>query len=782
MAQEGPTQERDSANDGAYARFLTVGALSAQDVLTEGDFAETTGFHNPGDGGGALYRIQKAGGGTTANGADVVSAGTGLVAVLAEREAVNYAMFGAVSDGENDDGAQIKLAHEYANRTRVPVVNTTGEFWLKQTNSIPIVTNVSWGHTIFHINERHNGRRRARFIVQNDEPTARVDLESEIKRVLLEKVRPGVQIIPELAPYAGHLVRMVDRNDRIGIRAGERYSKRGWAREELFYVEEEGRIIGDIAWGFTDLTSITATPCNRNYLVVEGGGFHVSGDTPVSERRGYHKVGIDVRRSRTIVREQWVGLEKGRRDNSLEPRSGFYSLSSVYDVTLENIRLMPWEKNREGRDRDVQHGTYGISGGRMLHCTFRNLTAEAGHVAWGVFGTNVNKNFRLESCRLNRVDVHFHCWNLYIRDCTIGFKGITVTGGGDLVIENTVRHGSSFIGFRSDYGSKWDGHIRIRGCTFRPTSRRWVSVLAFRPRDFDYKYQVGYGRSIEISDMVIDFGGRPESEAMCWLVSVSRFSKTEAGSRLLFPQQLTFRNITVEGRAQGVRILRVPDPYGFDLRSEGGYDGDALQANCSLVCENVQLEKLTVGGREDQRDQERQEGREGRRRRERRVDDVHLQIGGEAAGDYADALALYPMIRFTDCEGVCLGLRNCVASAVFERCSVNTVQAPGLRGELMFDSCRFRPNVLQAAGAFNNVESSLGTRFRDCTVHAPVVNGKPDPDLVDRIGFLEINGRVQHYHTNTAIGNAVVTHLRQKGTELEAGFIASLRAHHALDT
>ena len=101
-----------------------------------------------------------------------------------------------------------------------------------------------------------------------------------------------------------------------------------------------------------------------------------------------------------------------------------------------------------------------------------------GWVAWGVFGTNLNKNFRVENCRLNRIDVHFHCWNLYIRDCDIGFKGISVTGGGNLFVDNTTRHGNSFISFRRDYGAKWDGGIRLRGCTLRPTSNGTVSVLS----------------------------------------------------------------------------------------------------------------------------------------------------------------------------------------------------------------------------------------------------------------------------------------------------------------
>ena len=73
------------------------------------------------------------------------------------------------------------------------------------------------------------------------------------------------------------------------------------AAMQFFYVEEEGRIIGDIAWEFKDFTSVAATPCNDNYLVIEGGGFYFSGDTPDGSS-GYHQHGISVQRSRAIIR------------------------------------------------------------------------------------------------------------------------------------------------------------------------------------------------------------------------------------------------------------------------------------------------------------------------------------------------------------------------------------------------------------------------------------------------------------------------------------------------
>jgi hypothetical protein len=742
-------------------RLTSASVLTATQDLTLGVWVETVGFHAPGDGGAALYRIEGGGGDSEPNGMDIIVAGHGLLAHLVERDAVNYRMFGAVGDAEQDDGVQIKRAHEYANEHGIPVINLSGEFWIKETNNIPIRTNVHWGQTTFHIDERHNDKTAHRFVVQNDRPAFEIQ-DVALKAALLEKVRPGVQIIPELAGYAGHLISVLDEADRIGIRAGK-YSKAGWAREEFFYVEEEGRIIGDIAWAFSDFTSITAKPCSDTYRVVEGGGFYFSGDTPADNSESYHAHGIEIERSRTIVREQWMGLERGHSDDSMAPRKGLYVFNTVYDVTLENVRAMPWEKNRTSENRVLKAGTYGIGGRRMLNCLFRNLTAEGGWVAWGVFGTNLNKNFRVENCRLNRIDVHFHCWNLYISDCTIGFKGISVTGGGDLFIENTVRHGPTFVSFRPDYGSKWDGHIRIRGCTFKPSGEQATSVLSYRPTNFDYQYPIGYAKSITVSDMVIDYSAAPASTAVCWVMQTVPFSITDDGSRLFFPNQITFRNISVEGRDQGVRLLRIPEPGTHDMRKAGAYDGALLCANCDLVFDRVQLERLTG-------------------RNEGGGDEVHLQIGGNEAIDYVDTSALYARVRFVDCDGVRVHLGNSYTNAFFERCRVNTVAAPNVRGELVFNDCRFQSELdHEPERAINEVASTLGTRFTNCTIHAPIIEGKTSPEAVDKTGLTEINGPTAHYHINTALGNEVLSDLETRKIQLKPEYLAQLKHHHTLE-
>jgi hypothetical protein len=755
-------EENTMPDNAQCSRHLTVHVLRAASGLHAGDWAETMGFHEPGDGGDALYRIRESVDGEAPDDRALMLLTDGLVAELVEAEAVNYRMFGALGDGQADDGVAIRAAHAWANAHDLPVLHRTGEFWIGDTHGIEIRTPVDWGKTIFHIDERTNSQSEPRFVVRNDRPTVDLPLDDALKSALIDKIRPGVQLVPELAPWSGHLLTVTDEDDRIGIRAGN-YSKRGWARQELFYVEEEGRIVGDIAWAFRDFTSVRATPCNDNVLVVEGGCFYFSGDSPQNSTPGYHHHGILIERSRTIVRNQWMGLEPGRTDDSMEPRSGCYILSGVYDVTLESIRCMPWEKNREGQGRDVAHGTYGIGGARMLNCTFRNLTAEAGWVSWGVFGTNLNKNFRVENCRLNRIDVHFHCWNLTIRDCEIGFKGISVTGGGDLLIENTVRHGNSFVSFRSDYGSRWDGRVHLRGCTLRPTGEGRVAVLQYNPQDFDYQYQIGYGRDIEIQDLRIDYAAAPASTAPCWLMQVADFSRTSNGSRLFFPKRIGLRRIHVVGRVQGVRLLRLPDPSHFDLGAEGGEADGLLRSNCEITCDDVHLERVTPGADV--------------------AGSAHLVIGSVDAVGTADANALIPKLHFSNCDGLVVTLLDCAASVLFERCVINLVRAPGLHGDLSFADCRMRPDVADAMeGDFYETDVSSGTRFTNCTLHAPVVDGHVAPELVDRMGIVQVNGVVRHYHLNTGLGGEVLAHLAANDTVLTPDFIANLRCHHALET
>lgn len=757
-AQEAPT-------DAGGRTFPTVADLQADATLQNGQFAFTLGYHKPGDGGSALYQIAETDKKRFANGGDVIELKSGKHALLLADGPINYLMFGATGDGKNDDGVQIKQAHQFAQKHQLPIVQRSGEFWIIQTNGIPITTNVDWGNTIFHIDEKHNQKAKPRFVVRGLKPAQPIKLDEKQKASFLKNLQPGVMILPEMAPYKNCLVTVADSEDRIGFRAGDKYKGQSWAREELFYVEEEGRIIGDIAWKFTNYTSLTAYPCDDTYLIIEGGGFYLSGDNPGEKYSGYYSNGFSIQRSRTIVRNQWMGLEPGQRDISMEPRSGFYTLSRVFDVTLENIRLIPWEQNRSDPKKKVGAGTYGISGVRMLNCTFRNLTAEGTYLHWGVFGTNLNKNFRIENCRLNRVDVHFHCHNLTIQDSVIGLRGISITGGGELTIENCVHHGNTLVNFRRDFGAKWDGDIRIRNCRIVPPRDRRVAVLSSSPSNFDYGYPIGCGRTIDIENLVVDFHQFPESTAPVYLLSVASYSLTADDSRHFFPHHFSARNVTVAGRQQGVRIVDIPEPYHYLLAKEGSYDGDRLQANCQMVFENLVLEEIPAGAAGS-------------------PEAAHLRLGKTGKESYTDGRALYPHIRITNCPNLCLYLGGSAADVTVTDSTIDrlTAAAEGpLRGRLVLTNCEFVPNVKSGDGLIYALDAELGTHLTNTTLHPPRIDGTPAPETFDRFDFVQLNQRVRYYQLNTTLSNSLLKHLEEQKVELQPGFVTMLKSHHGLE-
>ena len=742
--------------------FATIDDLKNFGQIRAMELVRVLGYYSINDGGAAEYLIVKTAEYDLKN-EFAISLNGNLSAVLVHAGYVNYKMFGAVGDGKNNDNIQIKNAHDYANTKNVPVINRSGEFWLKEVKKIKILTNVEWGSTVFHIDEKFNSRSGNRFEISPSKPSIDIKLNAEEKKEVLSVLKEGVQNIALLAPYKNSLIIIADTNDRIGYRAGAKFKGQSWAREELFYIEEHGKVIGDIAWKFKDYTKLTAYPAEENYLIVDGGAFYLSGDSPGVNYEGYKSNGFRIARSRTIIRNQWVGLEPGKEDLALDPRTGFYTFSTAYDITLENVRLIPYEQDRDGSNKDVPAGTYGISAGRILNGTFKRVTAEGGKVHWGVFGTNLNKNFRIENCQLNRVDVHFHCWNLSIKDSKIGFRGISVTGGGNLSIENTQCSSRSFINFRRDFGSKWDGDIRLSNCRFVPVSDAdSISVLSFNPMDFDHKYPIGFGRSILIENLLVDFNAIEKKDAVCWMMGLPAFSKMKHGERLFFPEHIEFKNIRVKGREKGLRLIDITHPQTFILEKPGSYDGARLKPNAQMIFQNICLEDLENG----------------------ETNSTHLRLTNPEKGKYEDAYSLYPSVKFHNCRGIVLTNSHSIADISFDYCSLSRFlmsKNKPLKGSLFFNNCTFEPVIGKPGDQIYSLSSELGTSFTNCKINAPVYQGLARPDLFNDIEFVRINESVKFNHLNTTIGRDVISFYKSKGIKFLPQFINMLKAHHEME-
>ena len=755
-----PDQNANGIGNFKVRHFDSLQSAKKSKDVQPGEWVFTAGYYRPGDGGAAGYRVIKDKQ-YIADEGEVAGFMNGCVGILSGVTQVHYRMFGAKGDGQNDDGVQMKRAHDFANKNKLPVEVISGEYWIVQTRNIEIKTPVYWGQSVFHINEIYNTKEPV-FVISSDEAPISLLDNAALKKAVIEQLRPGVQQIEELSPYSNHLLWIRDDKDHIG----NRYMESGGPKrkEELVYVENNGRLIGEVAWTFKDLTDLVAYPAERSYLTVEGGSFYLSGENHGNSREKlwYFHNGFVIKRSRTIVRNQWVGLDSNHGDIAMNPRSGFYFFSEVYDVTLENIRLVPWEYDRPGEGNDLYAGTYGIGGNRMLKTTFRNISAEGTRMHWGVFGTNMNKNFFVENCTLNRVDVHFHCWNLTIKDSRIGHKGITITGGGDLIIENTVCENNHFVNFRTDYGAKWDGNITIRNCRLRPDRPSETSVIRSVAADFNYGYPIGMGRNIFVENFIFDYTTVPETMHPCWLIRSSEFSKSSENDRSFFPSNICFSHVTVTGRTKGVRLINIPDPGGFLLSKPGASTEEMFEANAYLSFNNIQLEKA--------------EGTENSL--------YHIQLSTPGGKASYDAHSLYPTIHVENCQSLAVDLGKAAVELLVENGSIDRIKgAEGqtLPGELTFSNCKFIPSFVKGGEHAYEVKAILGTSFINCTFHLP----RNSEGVRDTFFFLKeivmMNQTVFHNHLNSRLGKDVLGHLKKSKITLKKEFIERLKNHHELE-
>lgn len=745
-----------------YLRYGTVADFQKDKTVREGACIQVLGYYQIGDGGDALYRVVKPEQ-LEKNNPWVLPLQNNLIACLLNVKSVNYRMFGAVGDSVNDDGQQILKAHLYANWKRVPVVNMSGEYWLRNGLNIPIQTSLYLGQTIFHIDEKRNTNNQPYFSVQSKLKPKNIEWSAEIKKRFIQALKPGLQVFPELEPYRNCFIIVKDDKDRVGFRAGERYNGSSWAREDFFYVEEHGRIIGDITWPFKNYTSLVAYPAEDQYLEVDGGTFYISGDIPGETNTGYKRNGFNISRSRTIIRNQWVGLEPGRKDVSMSPRSGFYTFSRTYDILLENVRVLPWEQDREGTARDVTAGTYGIGVTRVMKATFRNVIAEGGPIHWGVFGNNLIKDFFVDSCQFNRIDVHFHGWNIHIKDSKIGYRGITVTGGGELLIENTNCSNRFFVSFRRDYGAKWDGNITIRNCRYYPAPGNFHAVLFFQPADFEYGYPTGMAHSIKVENLTIDYKDHPDIGETCWLIQTPDFSVSKGGDRQFFPGQVLMKDISVVGRHKGVRLLKLHDPSYYQVTKAGKLTDYQLDTNATLIFENIDLEEINEQSEDPDKDH-------------------HLFVKIAKKPDYMTN-SLYPAIFIIHCNGLKGLLQNMAANVDIKHSTIRQFtcsEKDKLHGKLTFWDCTFAPvsEVIPENSQYYKLDTLLGTSFTNCRVHAPFINGKPATDQLSSIGFIDMNRSVKFNHLNTRLGGEIIAAYKDQKERIENSFVAMLANHY----
>ncbi len=434
--------------------------------------------------------------------------GEGAAPSLAEdpmARVVRYADFGAKGDGQSDDTEAICNAHAYANEHgRAVRADATATYYLGgQDKPIVIQTDTDFGRAKFIIDDRSvTNIRSPVFLVSSKLASIKIEGVTSLK-----KNQPTIAaVLPGRC-----LITAVNRAVKQYIRWGPNQDS-GSAQTDVFLVDAAGTVDSStpILWDFDSITSIEARPVDPTKLVIRGGRFTTIANAAESKYTYYARC-LAIRRSNVDV----VGLEhyvEGEGEQGA-PYGGFISISDCADVTVRDAVLTGRKLYRTigHAGAPVSMGSYDISvnravGVEFLHCRQSNDIHDKKF--WGIMASNYCKNLRYDGCTLSRFDAHKGVGNATIRNSTIGHGGISVTGHGMLLAENTTVRAGSLVHLRPDYGSTWDGELVIRHCVFMPTGEATlISGQNLGQHDFGYPCRLPW--RITVDELRIEDANRP---------------------------------------------------------------------------------------------------------------------------------------------------------------------------------------------------------------------------------------------------------------------------------
>jgi len=421
---------------------------------------------------------------------------------------VSYEDFGAIGDGIADDQEAIIAAHEYANTRGLPIrTKPTAEYYIGGGALTAVIkTDTDWSTTRFVIDDRGvEDFATPCFLVPRISEPQEFSLES------LEKNQTKLEFYPKTTSY----ILVSNSKEKKFIRYGLNPSP-GEDTTDCFLVDPDGSILSPIDWNYDHVTEAVTWPLESETLTIQGGIFTTIANQAKSVYN-YNSRGIDIGRSNTTI----DGLSHCviAEGSTGSPYRGFLSAEKCANIRFQNCFSTGHKiYTTIGRaNLPVKMGSYDLHANQVINLTLENCRMN--HIddktRWGVFASNFCKNIRVENCHLSRIDAHMGVSGTYIiRNTQLGHQGINAIGKGSILLENVRLKSRSFLRFREDYGSTWEGRVIIRGCTWivdpedgpatPEMERESHLIFGSDSGNHDFGYPCSMPERVEIEDLDID--------------------------------------------------------------------------------------------------------------------------------------------------------------------------------------------------------------------------------------------------------------------------------------
>ncbi len=420
----------------------------------------------------------------------------------AGRGPVTYEAFGAKGDGRTDDRRAIVRAHEFANRTGLPVRAADGKtYFIADGPEVAVVrTDVDFGGAKFVIDDSDSTHfKKPMFRVESARRPYPLRGIGALKRS--DKAVSS-------RPYARCVATVVNTNVRQYIRDGRNKNK-GDPQQEILLLDENGGIdsVTPLLWDYAEVTASTAYPYDASPLTLSGGVFVTLANRSES-KYDYHFKGIEINRSN--VRVKGLRHEISGEGDHGAPYGGFVSVDRAADVVVEDCVFTAHRTYETIGSAGVRvpMGSYDLKATRAARLVVRNCrqtTDINDRRYWGLFESDYCKNILFDGCVFSRFDAHKGVFNATVRNCRLGHMGINAIGAGTFLVENTTITCERLFNLRTDYGSTWDGEFVVRNCTYIPTKGRFAYIFwGWNEGKHDFGYPCSMPKKVVFSGLTID--------------------------------------------------------------------------------------------------------------------------------------------------------------------------------------------------------------------------------------------------------------------------------------
>lgn len=515
---------------------------------------------------------------------------------------VTYDQFGAVGDGVTDDYLKIKECHDYANENNLPVKASKKNYFISDVpTSIPVKTPTDWNGATIIIDEGNVGTLQGNTFEKN---VATFSVQSKYEPIVINNltgitIARGTKKIPQLAGNGDCFVDVINTTKKQFIRKGEN-ADNGYNQNDQFRIDNDGNVLDEIIWDFEYITSITLYPIDNEKLTI-GNATFVTKENSINSAI-YIQKGIEILRSNTIVENINHIVEEG--SSYVSPARGFIAPRYCCNFVIRNCNL--WSRRTQNNG-----GSYEIAFYKVVNYIMNNVidTKYMDSKRWGCHTQNYAKNSTVLNCILSRYDSHKGVWNVTMRDTILGFQGINLIGGGMGIFENITTHSGNLISFRSDYGSNWNGRIRMKNIKHIPrdirgndgNANKLVKLFNFNnDMSHDFGYICYHTVGIQLENYYLYNYGENNNNGV---FEIFKTNTTPAAdnvtneTRCRFPYEISLKNIKTNNGAFKVAecymsAFKVGTPFEYYETGETYSTSSRnlfIKHNCKITIDDVKL-------------------------------------------------------------------------------------------------------------------------------------------------------------------------------------------------